>query len=80
VRRDNLAMNLAANIRGLTPSVRDVFGRFLFGDQIVRLQRSGLLYQVTKFVHFQLHPAPPVNDGMAFGMGHPSASKNFSTE
>jgi type I restriction enzyme M protein len=67
--QDNLAMNLAAYIRDFTPSVREVFDRFLFGDQIVRLQRSGLLYQVTeKFAHFPLHPDVVNNHdmGLAF--------------
>ncbi len=29
-------------------TVRDVFDRFLFGDQVLRLHKSGLLYQVTE--------------------------------
>ena len=67
--QDNLAMNLASYIRGFSPAVRDVFDRFLFGDQVLRLQKSGLLYQVTeKFAHFDLHPDRVNNHdmGLAF--------------
>lgn len=67
--QDNLAVNLAAYTRDFSPAVRDVFDRFLFGDQIVRLQRCGLLYQVTeKFAAFPLHPDVVNNHdmGLAF--------------
>ena len=67
--QDNLAMNLASYIRGFSPAVRDVFDRFLFGDQVLRLQKCGLLYQVTeKFAHFDLHPDRVNNHdmGLAF--------------
>jgi len=37
--------------------VRDIFERFLFADQIERLKKAGLLYQITeKFLGFDLGP------------------------
>ena len=67
--QDNLAVNLATYTREFSPAVRDVFDRFLFSDQIVRLQRCGLLYKVTeKFAAFDLHPGRVNNHdmGLAF--------------
>ena len=53
-----VAMNLAAYTRAFSPAVRDVFDRFLFGDQVLRLHKSGLLYQVTeKFARIDLRVA-----------------------
>lgn len=55
--QDNLAANLAAYIQGFSPAVRDVFERFRFAEQIDRLQKAGLLYQVAeKFAGFNLSP------------------------
>ena len=55
--QDNIATNLASYIQGFSPAVRDVFDRFLFAEQIARLQKAGLLYQVTeKFAGFNLSP------------------------
>ena len=67
--QDNLAANLAAYIQGFTPAVRDVFERFRFAEQIDRLQKAGLLYQVAeKFAGFNLAPAAISNHdmGLAF--------------
>ncbi|MCA4918643.1 MAG: SAM-dependent DNA methyltransferase [Roseomonas sp.] len=55
--QDNIATNLASYIQGFSPAVRDVFDRFLFAEQIARLQKANLLYQVTeKFAGFNLSP------------------------
>ncbi|MFN9094708.1 MAG: N-6 DNA methylase, partial [Alphaproteobacteria bacterium] len=55
--QDNIATNLNSYIQGFSPAVRDVFDRFLFAEQIARLQKAGLLYQVTeKFAGFNLSP------------------------
>ncbi|WP_431283167.1 type I restriction-modification system subunit M [Humitalea sp. 24SJ18S-53] len=67
--QDHLATNLAAYIQGFSPAVRDVFERFRFTEQADRLQKVGLLYQVTeKFVGFPLHPDTVNNHdmGLAF--------------
>jgi type I restriction-modification system DNA methylase subunit len=39
---------LADYIQGFSPAVRDVFERFRFAEQIDRLQKAGLLYQVAE--------------------------------
>ena len=55
--QDNIATNLNAYIQGFSPAVRDVFDRFLFAEQIARLEKDKLLYQVTeKFAGFNLSP------------------------
>ena len=67
--QDHLSSNLAAYIQGFSPAVRDVFERFRFAEQTDRLQKSGLLYQVTeKFAGFNLSPAAISNHdmGLAF--------------
>ena len=67
--QDHLAANLAAYIQGFSPAVRDIFERFRFAEQTDRLQKAGLLYQVTqKFAGFQLHPSVVNNHdmGLAF--------------
>ena len=67
--QDNIATNLGTYIQGFSPAVRDVFDRFLFAEQIARLQKAGLLYQVTeKFAGFNLSPSLVTNldMGLAF--------------
>jgi type I restriction enzyme M protein len=67
--QDHLAANLAAYIQGFSPPVRDIFERFRFAEQTDRLQKAGLLYQVTeKFAGFPLHPDAVNNHdmGLAF--------------
>lgn len=55
--QDNIAINLTAYLQGFSPAVRDIFERFLFADQIERLKKAGLLYQITeKFLGFDLGP------------------------
>ncbi|MFK4047129.1 N-6 DNA methylase [Roseomonas mucosa] len=66
---DNLATNLAAYIRGFSTAVRDIFERFRFAEQVDRLAKAGLLYQVTeRFAGFPLHPDQVSNHdmGLAF--------------
>jgi type I restriction enzyme M protein len=67
--QDNLATNLMAYIQGFTDSVRDIFERFRFVEQVDRLRKAGLLYQVTeKFAGFDLDPKRVTNHdtGLAF--------------
>ncbi|WP_191057594.1 type I restriction-modification system subunit M [Geminicoccus harenae] len=67
--QDHLAANLSSYIQGFSPAVRDVFDRFRFAEQTDRLQKAGLLYQVTeRFVGFDLSPTAVSNHdmGLAF--------------
>jgi type I restriction enzyme M protein len=67
--QDNIATNLNAYIQGFTAPVRDIFDRFRFGEQVDRLRKANLLYQVAeKFVGFDLAPARVTNHdmGLAF--------------
>ncbi len=67
--QDNIATNLTAYIQGFTAPVRDIFERFRFTEQLDRLRKAGLLYQVTeKFAGFDLSPAFVTNHdmGLAF--------------
>ena len=67
--QDNIATNLNAYIQGFTAPVRDIFDRFRFGEQVDRLRKANLLYQVAeKFVGFDLAPAKVTNHhmGLAF--------------
>lgn len=55
--QDHIAENLYSYINGFSPAVRDIFERFEFHAQIERLNKSGLLYQVTeRFAQVSLHP------------------------
>jgi type I restriction enzyme M protein len=67
--QDNLATNLMDYVRCFSGPVRDIFDRFRFGEQIDRLRKAGLLYQVTeRFAGFPLHPDRVSNHdmGLAF--------------
>jgi type I restriction enzyme M protein len=67
--QDNLATNLMSYIQAFTDSVRDIFERFRFAEQVDRLRKAGLLYQVTeKFAGFDLDPKRITNHemGLAF--------------
>ena len=67
--QDHLASNLAAYVQAFSPAVRDIFERFRFGEQVDRLAKAGLLYQVTeRFTGFPLHPDRVSNHdmGLAF--------------
>jgi type I restriction enzyme M protein len=49
--------NLFSYVQGFSPAVRDIFDGYDFTTQIERLEKSGLLYQVTeKFAGIDLHP------------------------
>ncbi|OZA90512.1 MAG: restriction endonuclease subunit M, partial [Azorhizobium sp. 39-67-5] len=55
--QDHIAANLYAYVQGFSPTVRDIFEHFSFQQQIDRLAKAGLLYQVAeKFAHIDLHP------------------------
>lgn len=63
--QDHIKENLFAYIQGFSAAVRDIFERFDFYTQIERLQKSGLLYQVTeRFAHVELHPDQVSNSQM----------------
>jgi type I restriction enzyme M protein len=67
--QDHIGPNLAAYIQGFSAPVRDIFERFRFAEQTDRLQKAGLLYQVTeRFAGFDLTPAAISNHdmGLAF--------------
>ncbi|MFK4048021.1 N-6 DNA methylase [Roseomonas mucosa] len=67
--QDNLGTNLLAYVRGFSGPVRDIFDRFRFAEQVDRLGKAGLLYQVTeRFAGFPLHPDQVSNHdmGLAF--------------
>lgn len=55
--QDHIKENLYAYLQAFSPAVRDIFERFEFHAQIERLDRAGLLYQVTeRFTQIDLHP------------------------
>lgn len=55
--QDNIKENLFAYLQAFSPSVREIFEHFDFYTQIERLDKCGLLYQVTqKFANINLHP------------------------
>ncbi|HRF09996.1 MAG TPA: class I SAM-dependent DNA methyltransferase [Xanthobacteraceae bacterium] len=65
--QDNIGKYLFDYIQAFSPSVRDIFERFNFFTQIDRLNRNGLLYQVTeKFARIDLHPNAVDNSQMGF--------------
>ena len=67
--QDHISENLFSYLQGFSPAVRDIFDRFEFQTQVVRLGKSGLLYLVTeKFANIDLHPDAVTNAqmGMVF--------------
>jgi type I restriction enzyme M protein len=55
--QDHIVSNPEIFIRGFSADVRDIFERFDFFNQVDRLARCGLLYQVTeRFANIDLHP------------------------
>jgi type I restriction enzyme M protein len=53
----NAAAGLRAYQAGFSPTVREIFDAFSFDQQITRLHKAGLLYQVlTRFLDADLHP------------------------
>lgn len=66
---DNIRVNLESYINNFSPEVRDIFESFDFLNQIVKLDKNELLYQVVeKFVGIDLHPERVDNHqmGLAF--------------
>jgi type I restriction enzyme M protein len=62
---DNVAPNLTSYIQGFSPEVRDIFERFEFHNQIDRLAKAKLLFQVAqKFASVDLHPDAVDNSEM----------------
>ncbi|PZR18332.1 MAG: restriction endonuclease subunit M [Archangium gephyra] len=62
---DSVAENLADFVDGFSASVRDVFERFEFHQQLTRLSKAKLLYQVAeKFAAIDLHPKKVSNGDM----------------
>jgi type I restriction enzyme M protein len=54
---DHINQNLAKYIQSFSDSARDIFEHFEFQTQIDRLDKAGLLFQVTqKFAQIDLHP------------------------
>jgi type I restriction enzyme M protein len=63
--QDHIGENLRSYIQAFSAPVRDIFERFEFHNQIDRLIKAGLLYQVTeKFANIDLHPEKVSNDQM----------------
>lgn len=55
--QDHIKENLFSYIQGFSESVRDIFERFEFAQQIERLSKAGLLYRVVeRFANTELHP------------------------
>lgn len=67
--QDNIAANLAAYVQAFALPVRDIFDRYRFTEQVDRLRKANLLYQVVeRFAGFNLSPSsvPPHQMGLAF--------------
>jgi type I restriction enzyme M protein len=67
--QDNLATNLDAYIQSFSAPVRDIFERFRFAEQVERIRKANLLYQMAeKFADFDLHSGRVGNHdmGLAF--------------
>ena len=55
--QDHVGSNLLRYVNAFSPEVRDVFDKFAFAEQLDRLIKNGLLYQVAeKFLTVDLHP------------------------
>ena len=67
--QDNIAANLAAYVQAFAAPVRDIFDRYRFVEQVDRLRKAGLLYQVVeRFAGFDLSPTAvkPHQMGLVF--------------
>ncbi len=67
--QDNIAANLEQYVQGFAPVVRDIFERFRFSEQLDRLRKAKLLYQVAeRFAGIPLGPDAVTNHemGLAF--------------
>ncbi len=75
----NVLGNLQGYIGGFSPGARDVIDKFRFDEQIIRLDRAGLLYQVVaKFADINLHPA--VVDETEMGYIYEELIRRFSEQ
>jgi type I restriction enzyme M protein len=62
---DNVGPNLLLYLQGFSPEVRDIFERFEFHNQIDKLAKAKLLFQVAeKFAGIDLHPERVANSQM----------------
>ena len=53
--QDNIATNLTEYVQGFSASVKDIFDRYRFAEQLDRLRKANLLYQVVeRFAGFDL--------------------------
>ena len=53
--QDNISTNLTEYIKGFSEQIKDIFARYRFSEQLDRLQKANLLYQVAeRFVGFDL--------------------------
>ncbi|GFO55131.1 type I restriction endonuclease subunit M [Geomonas sp. Red276] len=63
--QDHIRENLDSYVQSFSPAVRDIFERFDFHSQVMRLHKCGLLYQVAeKFSQVDLHPEAVDNHQM----------------
>ena len=55
--QDNIAANLASYVQAFAAPARDIFERYRFAEQVDRLRKAKLLYQVVeRFAGFDLSP------------------------
>ncbi|KAA1415351.1 SAM-dependent DNA methyltransferase [Nocardioides humilatus] len=73
----NVAANLRAYIRGLSPSAAEVIEAYNFGDKIARMDKAGILYAVLgDFADLDLRP--DVVDNAAMGYVFEELLRKFS--
>ena len=64
---NHIAQNLVAYINGFSKNVRDIFDRFAFGQQVLRMAEKNLLYNVIKaFTRIDLGPEKVDNVQMGY--------------
>ncbi len=67
--QDNIAANLASYVQAFAAPARDIFERYRFAEQVDRLRKAKLLYQVVeRFAGFDLSPkaVQPHEMGLVF--------------
>ena len=68
---ENIAPNLASYIEGFCPTVRNIFERFRFADQIEKLDASNRLFAIVKaMADVDLHPSRIDNLQMGYLFEH----------
>ena len=68
---ENVAPNLVSYINGFSPTVRDIFERFKFADQIEKLDASNRLFAIVKaMADVDLHPERIDNLQMGYLFEH----------